>query len=118
MLVQTEHYQEGLPYLQKASGLIPDSWAIYFYMGKAQLLLGHTETALPFLKQATNLNPDDSGAYYLLARAYKAQGLQQEAAAAMERVQALHNSSLDAERRALKDAGIVKNAGVESGRPN
>ena len=87
-------------------------------MGKAQLLLGHTETALPFLKQATNLNPDDSGAYYLLARAYKAQGLQREAAAAMERVQALHNSSLDAERRALKDAGIVKNAGVESGRPN
>jgi len=113
MLVQSEHYQEGLPYLEKANGLIPGSWAIYFYRGKAELLLGHAATAISLLRQATELNPDDSGSFYLLAKAYKAEGRAQDATGALARVAALHQTALDVERHALKDAGIVKDAGVD-----
>ena len=36
-LVQSEKYNEGLPYLRAANNLVPGSWATYFYMGKAEL---------------------------------------------------------------------------------
>jgi predicted Zn-dependent protease len=93
---------------------MPDSWATYFYMGKAELLLGHTAAAVPLLQQATTLNPDDSGAFYLLARAFRSEHRAQDADAAMERVKALHNTALGVEIRALKDAGVVKDPGSAS----
>ena len=43
----------------------------------------------------------------LLARALRSEGHVQEADAAMQRVVQLHTSSLDAEKHALKDAGVV-----------
>lgn len=112
MLVQSGRYESGLPCLSKAQSLLPDSWAIYFYMGKAELLLDHIQTAVSLLESATRLNPDDTGSYYLLARAFRSEGHLQEATAALQRVAALHNNALDVERRALRDAGIVKDAGI------
>jgi cytochrome c-type biogenesis protein CcmH/NrfG len=53
------------------------------------------------------MNPEDAGSYYLLARALRSEGHAQEADAAMQRVVQLHTSSLDAEKHALKDAGVV-----------
>jgi predicted Zn-dependent protease len=100
--------------LEKANSLMPDSWATYFYMGKAELLLDHAVAAVPLLRRATDMNPDDSGAFYLLARAFKSEGRARDADAAMQRVMALHTTALDVERRALKDAGIVKDAGIAS----
>jgi cytochrome c-type biogenesis protein CcmH/NrfG len=69
---------------------------------------------VPLLHKATELNPDDPGTFYLLARAFKSEGRPQDADAAMQRVKALHATALDVERRALKDAGIVKDAAVGS----
>jgi len=93
--------------LQTAQSMTPDSWATYFYMGKAELQLNHAEQALPLLRRAADMNPDDSGALYLLARALRSEGRTQDADAAMHRVMELHTTAIDAERRALKDAHIV-----------
>ena len=59
------------------------------------------------LRQATEMNPEDSGSFYLLARALRSEGHTQEADAAMQHVVQLHTSALDAEKHALKDAGVV-----------
>jgi len=54
------------------------------------------------------LNPGDSGALYLLAKAYRSEGQTARAEVTMHRVIDLHIAALDAEKCALKDAGIVK----------
>ena len=87
--------------------MTPDAWATYFYMGKAELQLHHTDQAIPLLRRAADMNPDDASAPYLLARALRSEGRTQDADAAMRRVVELHTSGMDAERRALKDAHIV-----------
>jgi predicted Zn-dependent protease len=96
-----------LSYLEKARSLSPDSWATYFYMGKARFQQHDTAAAVRLLRQAVDMNPEDAGSYYLLARALRAEGHAQEADAAMQHVVQLHTSSLDAEKHALSDAGVV-----------
>ena len=59
------------------------------------------------LRQAVDMNPEDAGSFYLLARALRSEGHATEADAAMKHVVQLHTSSLDAEKRALQDAGVV-----------
>ncbi len=107
LLVQSQRYPEGLSYLEKAQSMTPDSWATYFYMGKAQFQQHDTAAAVRLLRQAVEMNPEDAGSFYLLARALRSEGHVQEADAAMQRVVQLHTSSLDAEKHALKDAGVV-----------
>ena len=64
-------------------------------------------SAVRLLRQAVEMNPEDPGSFYLLARALRSEGHAQEANAAMQHVVQLHTSSLDAEKHALKDAGVV-----------
>jgi cytochrome c-type biogenesis protein CcmH/NrfG len=107
LLVQSQRYPDGLSYLEKAQRMTPDSWATYFYMGKAHFQQHDTAAAVRLLRQAVEMNPEDAGSFYLLARALRSEGHAQEADAAMQRVVQLHTSSLDAEKHALKDAGVV-----------
>jgi tetratricopeptide (TPR) repeat protein len=107
LLVQSQRYEEGLSYLEKSQTMTPDSWATYFYMGKAQFQRHDTAAAVHLLRQAVEMNPEDAGSYYLLARALRAEGHLQEANAAMQHVAQLHTSSLDAEKHALKEAGVI-----------
>jgi cytochrome c-type biogenesis protein CcmH/NrfG len=76
-------------------------------MGKARFQKHDTAGAVRLLRQAVDMNPEDAGSFYLLARALRAQGHAQEADAAMQHVVQLHTSSLDAEKHALSDAGVV-----------
>src|ERR1700743_465154 len=99
-----QRYPEALPYLQQAQSMTPDSWATYFYMGKAHFQQHDAAGAVRLLQQAVDMNPEDAGSYYLLARALRSAGRAKEADAAMQHVVALHASSLDAEKHALKDA--------------
>ncbi len=87
--------------------MTPDSWATYFYMGKAQFQQHDAAAAVRLLRQAVEMNPEDAGSFYLLARALRSEGHAQDADAAMQHVVQLHTSSLDAEKHALKDAGVV-----------
>jgi cytochrome c-type biogenesis protein CcmH/NrfG len=79
----------------------------------AELKLGDAAATEPLLRKAAELNPDDSSTLYLLAKALKSEGHSQQAADTLHKVELLHSSALDAERGALRDAGVVKDAGVE-----
>ena len=105
--MQSQRYEEGISYLEKAQTMTPDSWATYFYMGKAHFQQHDVAAAVRLLRQAVDMNPEDAGSFYLLARALHAEGHVQEADAAMQHVVQLHTSALDAEKHALKDAGVV-----------
>ena len=101
MLVQNAHEAEGVPYLVRAQTLSPDSWAIPFYLGKSALRQGEPERAVLLLQKAAGMNADEPEVFYLLANALRLTGHPEEAKAAMARVQTLHSSALDAERRAM-----------------
>jgi predicted Zn-dependent protease len=68
------HHPDGLSYLEKAQRMTPDSWATYFYRGKAQFQQHDTAAAVRQLRQAVEMNPEDAGSFYLLARALRSQG--------------------------------------------
>lgn len=106
LYVQTGRYAEGVPYLERAHKLTPDSWAAAFYLGKARLKLNDATTAILFLKRAADLNPDEPSVFYLLAGALRASGRNEEAKQALRRVTELHANSLEAEKRALRDANV------------
>ncbi len=46
LLVQEDRDAEGIPYLEQAKKLKPDSWAVYFYLGRAKLHLKQTAAAV------------------------------------------------------------------------
>jgi Flp pilus assembly protein TadD len=53
------------------------------------------------------MNPDEPVIFYLLATALRAAGREEEARVAFRRVNELHISTLDAEKRALREANVV-----------
>jgi len=89
LLVQEGLYVEGIPYLERAKSAKPDSWAPYFYLGKAKLRMEHPADAVALLQRAVKLSPDDATAYYLLGQALEACGRKSEARQAMNRVRDL-----------------------------
>jgi Flp pilus assembly protein TadD len=76
-------------------------------MGKAHWQQHDTASAVKLLRQAADMNPEDAASFYLLSRALRAEGHTQEADQAMQHVVQLHASTLDAEKAALKNAGVV-----------
>ena len=107
LLVQKGANSEGEALLKRAGTQLSDSWAVPFYLGKAELAEHHTEAAVTLLQQAASMNADEPQVFYLLARALRAVDRSQEAKVAMARVEALHTSALEAEKRAasLRVAG-------------
>src|SRR5579883_3350784 len=99
LLVQSERYAEGVPYLEKARSLDPDSWATYLYLGKAKLKLHENADAVRYLEQAADMNHDEASVFYLLASALRATGRDQEAKAALRRVAELHTNSIELDRK-------------------
>ena len=108
LLIQTSREADGIPYLERAAALMPDSWAVPFYLGKAALHLGHPADAVPLLENAASRNADEPQVFYLLASALRNSGHPDEAKGALARVAALHSSALDAEKLAMsgKVAGL------------
>jgi tetratricopeptide (TPR) repeat protein len=105
LLVQGNHYQEGIPYLERVKAAKPDFWAPYLYLGKAKLLLAQPAEAVVLLQRAVKLNPDEASAYYLLARALTACGRGSEAHQAFLRVRGLRAGALEA--AALDDGRVA-----------
>ncbi len=102
LLVQSARPPDGVPYLLQAQALLPDSWAIPFYLGKADLSEHHADAAIAFFRQAASMNANEPQVFYLLALALRASGQNAEAKAAMDRVAALHSTALDVERQAMQ----------------
>ncbi len=102
LLVQSAGPSQGVSYLLRAQVLLPDSWAVPFYLGKAELSQHHAQAAIPLFRQAASMNADEPQVFYLLAQALRATGQTAEAKAEMDRVAALHSTALEAERQAIQ----------------
>ena len=85
----------------------PDSWAAIYYLGKAKFKLNDAKAAVPLLQQAAELNSDEPTIFYALASALRELGRTDEAKQALRRVNELHTSTLDVEKKFLQDANIV-----------
>jgi tetratricopeptide (TPR) repeat protein len=97
LLVQEGRFAEGVSYLERAKLAKPDSWAVYFYLGKAKLRLEKPAEAVVLLQRAVALNPtDEVSAYYQLGRALEACGRQEEANRALAHVRDLRAAALEA----------------------
>src|SRR5581483_4467563 len=96
----------GVPYLERARSMDPDSWATRMYLGKAKLRLNQSCEAVQFLQEAAGLNPDEPSIFYLLANALRAAGRSDDAKTALRRVAELHTTSLEVDRR-LHDAKVA-----------
>jgi tetratricopeptide (TPR) repeat protein len=97
LLVQQGRFAEGIPYLEQAKMAKPDSWAAYFYLGKAKLRLDRPAEALELLQKSVALGPaDEASAYYQLGQALKACGRESEARRAFAHVRDLRAAALDA----------------------
>src|SRR6266550_4120908 len=107
LYVQNGEYRKSVPLLEQAHKVIPDSWSAAYYLGKAKLKMNQARNAVPLLEEAAELNPDEPSVFYLLATGLKALGRNQEAKAALKRVSELHDTSLEAEKKALRDANVV-----------
>jgi len=56
LLVQSERYADGIPFLEQARNLDPDSWATYLYLGKAKLKLHENADAVRYLRRVSELH--------------------------------------------------------------
>lgn len=107
LLVQTGRYSDAISYLEHARSKFSDSWAPSMYLGKAKLKLNENAAAVRLLREAADLNPGEPTIFYLLASALRASGREEEARVALNRVSELHISTLEAEKRALRDASVA-----------
>ena len=107
LYVQAGEYAKSLPYMERAHKVTPDSWPAAYYLGKARLKLKDSKGAVPLLQQAAELNPDEPTVFYALASALRELGRTDEAKQALRRVNELHTSSLEVEKKFLQDSIIV-----------
>lgn len=56
--MQSERYAEGVPFLEQARTLDPESWPTHLYLGKARLKLHDNAEAVRYLQQAAEMNRD------------------------------------------------------------
>jgi Flp pilus assembly protein TadD len=76
---------------------MPDSWAAFFYRGKALFELNQAAKALPMLQHAAELNDTEAAVFYQLGRALQTLGRTGEAKTAIARVRELRASALQKE---------------------
>ena len=91
LLVRENQCEQGIPYLEEARKLKPDSYGVYLYLGRARLHLGQAADAVALLRKAVQLNPNDANAEFTLARALKINGQESASREAFNRVRILND---------------------------
>ena len=89
-----QDYPQAIEWLRKAVALAPDSVAGRFALGNALFQDGQVAAAIPDLKEALQLEPRMKQAYFLLGRAYSKLGRQEEARAAIKKLDELNRSEV------------------------
>lgn len=89
-----QDYPQAIEWLRKAVALAPESTAGWFALGNALFQNGQIEAAVPDLKEALRREPRMKQAYFLLGRAYSKLGRQEEARAAIKRLDELNRSEV------------------------
>jgi len=89
LLVDTDHTEEGLPYLLEAARLSPEEHKAHRQLGKAYAHLNQLEKAVAELEKAVELAPENASVHFMLAQVYRRQGLLDKAKMESERYAAL-----------------------------
>lgn len=89
-----QEYPQAIEWLRKAVALAPDSTAGRFALGNALFQDGQIEAAIPDLKEALRREPRMKQAYFLLGRAYSKLGREEEARAAIKKLDELNRSEV------------------------
>lgn len=113
MRLSQRRYEEALPHLQRAAGLMPDSPRVLYLLGKCLLGLERTDEAIARLSKAAQLDPGEPAIPLRLAEAYLASGRDAAAQAELRRVLELrpdHAAALNRLGRLLERGGRGKEA--------
>jgi tetratricopeptide (TPR) repeat protein len=94
-----QEYAEAVEWLQKAVALAPDSAAGRFALGNALFQNGQFGPAIPELNHALHLEPRMKQAYFLLGRAYSRLGRQEQAEAAIRKLEELNRSDASSQTK-------------------
>ena len=89
-----QEYPQAIEWLRRAVALVPRSAAGRFALGNALFQNGQFEAAVPELNEALGLEPRMKQAYFLLGRAYSKLGRQEEARAAIRKLDELNRSEV------------------------
>lgn len=96
-----QEYSQAIAWLQKAVALAPDSAAGRFALGNALFQDGQSRTAIPELTKALRLEPRMKQAYFLLGRAYSKLGRQEEAKAAIKKLDEINRAEVPGQEKGL-----------------
>ena len=94
-----QEYAEAIEWLQKAVALAPNSAAGRFALGNALFQNGQVEAAIPELNHALQIEPRMKQAYFLLGRAYSRLGHQEQAEAAIRKLEELNRSEASSQTK-------------------
>ena len=101
-----QDYPQAIEWLRKAVALAPDSTAGRFALGNALFQDGQIEAAIPDLKEALRREPRMKQAYFLLGRAYSKLGREEEARAAIKKLDELNRSEVpEQDKKPVADVG-------------
>ena len=93
--------------MEKACELTPDSWAAFYYRGKALIELNQAAQAVALLERATELNDSEASVFYQLGRALQMLGRKDEARLAMARVRELREKNLQKETDYIESRRVI-----------
>jgi tetratricopeptide (TPR) repeat protein len=95
LLIEQEHPEASLPYLQEGVALAPQNPKAHEQLGRAYLKLRQWNDAHNELEKAVQLAPNSSSLHYELAMSYRDQGLKEQARKEFDRcteLNATHSS--------------------------
>jgi predicted Zn-dependent protease len=88
--------------------LAPDSAAGRFALGNALFQDGQLQAAIPELNAALRLEPRMKQGYFLLGRAYSKLGRQEEAKAAIKKLDELNRAEVPGREKGTRDDALGK----------
>jgi len=98
-----QEYPQAIEWLRKAADLAPDSAAGRFALGNALFQDGQLQAAIPELNAALRLEPRMKQGYFLLGRAYSKLGRQEEAKAAIKKLDELNRAEVPGREQGTRD---------------
>ena len=103
-----QDYSQATAWLHKGVNLSPDAAGGRFALGNALFQSGQLEAAIPELNRALQLEPRLKQAYFLLGRAYSKLGRQEEAKAALRKLDELNRAEMPGKEKESSAEGNPK----------
>lgn len=104
-----QEYSAAADWLRKAVALAPDAVAARFALGNALFHEEQFASAIPELKAALQMEPKMKQAYFLLGRAYSKLGRQEEARAALRKLDELNRAEVPSSQHSTPQNDLLPN---------